>query len=252
MIGAMGRGEGASLLLAFVLLAGGCSRAPADDPARGAARPAPAPVAADTTRPEFPDAAPSDRQLPDPVRRALRRSLESWTLAWRPALPTLRLDQFARSGSRSFAAEERSVFDGSFEGADLRLMHLAVPSPDVLLVLDPYLDVELSALDGTVRATRGEEAGAVLIDLGRKEERRVLELDPGARVDGAHWLDASRAVTLVDEPAPGGRRPALYLIDVGAETVTRYAGPLAGPAEGRAARAELDRRFRAALPEVAF
>jgi hypothetical protein len=210
------------------------------------------PAVADTIRPEFPDAAPGDRQLPDPVRLAMRRPLESWTVDWRRALPSLRLDQFARSGVSSFAAEETSVFDGNVEGADLRLLYLALPSPDVLVALDPFVGLELEAGGGRVHAVRGEEPGAVLLDLRQKTERRLLDLPAGAWVDGAHWIDATRAVALVDEPVRGGRRPTLYLIDLERENVTRFAGPVASEAASREARVELDRRFRAARPEIVF
>lgn len=237
--------------LALGLAAFGCAAdpgPPVDERAAAAARAA----VPDTTPPVFPDAAPGALQIPDPVRLAMRRPVESWALAWRLALPTLRLDQFARTGVTSFAAEEASAYDGSVEGADLRLLHVVVPSPDVLLVLDPYLDLDLVADGDLVRAARGEEPGFVLVDLRRKTERKLLALPAGSRVDGAHWIDATRVVALADEPARGGRRPALYLIDVAAETVTRYAGPPAGADEGRAARRELDRRFRAARPEIVF
>lgn len=240
-------------LAALVLCAGcGGGTGEAPPPPRADAGAGAQVAVVDTTPPTFPDEAPRELQLPRPVRRALTVPAESWTLAWRLALPTLRLDQFARTGTSAFPAEETSAFDGSVEGADLRLLHLVVPSPDVMLVLDPFVDLELERQGDVVRARRGDEPGAVLVDLRQKTERKLLALPAGARVDGACWLDDTRVVTLVDEPARGGRRPALYLLDVKREVATHYAGPVAGPGESRAARAELDRRFRAARPGVVF
>ena len=208
----------------------------------------------DTTRMEFPDAAPGELQLPLPVRRAVRQPLESWTLAWHAALPSLRLDQFERTGVVSFAGVDEGPFVGNLEGEDLRLLHLVVPSPDVLLVLDPWLDLDLLAggEGDAVRVVRGLEPGVGLVDLRRRSERRLFDFPGGTRVDGAHWIDEQRVVVMTDEPAKGGRRPTLHLVDVGAETDTRYAGPVARASEARLARAELDRRFLAARPALAF
>ncbi len=172
-------------------------------------------------------------------------------LSWRLALPALRLDQFERGTALSFATEEATPYDGAFEGADLRLQHLVVPSPDVWLLVDPFLDLELEATDdGGVRALRVDEPGVAVLDLKARTERRVIDLPAGSCVDGAHWLDERRVAVLVDQPARGGRRPVVYLVDVAAENAMPYAGPVAEPADARAARTDLDRRFRAARPAV--
>jgi hypothetical protein len=240
--------------LAFVLV--GCSGEDAAERGAAAGRAAAAErlalrAGADTLGPGSPDAAPGERQLPTPIRRALRKPLETWTLSWRLALPMLRLDQFERGATVSFAAEEATPYDGGFEGADLRLQHLVVPSPEVWLLVDPFLDLELEpADDGGVRAVRGDEPGVAVLDLRARTERRVLDLPAGSCVDGAHWLDARRVAVLVDEPARGGRRPVVYLVHIAGENAVRYAGPVADPAEARAARTDLDRRFRAARPAL--
>jgi hypothetical protein len=260
-IDAAGRGGASLLLLAFAWAGGGCSPGgggTAGDAATtspgAAVASAPAAAVPDTTRPTFPDAAPGSLQLPNPIRRAVRQPLESWTLAWHAALPTLRLDQFERTGVASFAGVDEGPFAGNVEGADLRLLHLVVPSPDVLLVLDPWLDFELlpAGEGGVVRVVRGLDPGVGLVDLRGRTERRLFDLPPGTRVDGAHWIDEHRVVVLTDEPARGGRRPAFHLVDVRAETATRYAGPVAGGTEAREARLELDRRFLVARPALAF
>jgi hypothetical protein len=243
----------ATLLLVLALGSAGCSPAPEEAPPADATRSASA-AAGDTTRPEFPGAAPGERQLPSPLRRAVRQALEPWTLAWHAALPGLRLDQFERTSITSFAGVDEGTFVGSLDGTDLRLLHLVVPSPDVLLVLDPWLDLELlPAPDGdAVRVVRGSEPGVGLVDLRQRVERRLFDLPAGTRVDGAHWIDDRRALVLTDEPAPGGRRPALHVIDLDAATDTRYAGPWAPVDEAGLARRELDRRFLAARPALAF
>jgi hypothetical protein len=247
------------LLLVFALAAPGCSpgadeasRAAAEAEAAAAREKAAAPP--DTTRPAFADAAPGELQLPTPVRRAVRQPLEWWTLAWHSALPTLRLDQFARAGVVSFAGVDEGPFSGNLEGEDLRLQHLVVTSPDARLLLDPWLDLELvgGAEGEAVRVVRGLEPGVGLVDLGRQSERRLFDLPGGSRVDGAFWIDDRRVIVVTDEPARGGRRPGLHLVDVAAETDTRYLGPVADAADARQARAELDRRFIAARPALAM
>lgn len=254
-IAASGRGGAIGLLLVLAFAAAGCSSAPDEDAVRAAAAArAATPAPFDTTRPEFADAAPGALQLPLPVRREIRQALEPWRLAWHAALPSLRLDQFARAGVVSFAGGDVGTFSGNVEGVDLRLLHLVVPSPDALLVLDPWLDLELMAggQGEAVRVVRGPEPGVGLVDLRNRKERRLFDLPAGSRVDGAHWLDFRRVIVLSDEPARGGRRPALHLVDVQAETDTRYLGPLAGAAEARRARIELDRRFLAVRPALAY
>jgi hypothetical protein len=244
-------------LVVLAMLVQGCASEPpasahGGSPAESSAA---AVTVADTTRPEFPGAAPGERQLPAPVRRAVRRQLESWTLAWHAALPSLRLDQFERAGTISFAGVDEGPFVGSVEGTDLRLLHLVVPSPDVLLVLDPWLDLELVGVegeDGVVRVMRGDEPGVGLVDLRARRERRLFDLPAGSRVDGAHWIDDHRVIVLSDEPARNGRRPAFHLVDVTAETATRYDGPVVSREDAREARLELDRRFLAARPALAF
>src|SRR5262245_32669280 len=117
----------ALVALAGLTLAAGCSSAPPDagNPAPGAATNANVSAAVpDTMRPEFPDAAPGEKQLPAPVLRAVRGPLESWTLAWHDALPTLRLDQFARSEVVPFVPDDEGPFVGGVEGTDLRLLYL--------------------------------------------------------------------------------------------------------------------------------
>ena len=245
----------AILLLLLAFLVPGCS---ADDSAergaaegRRAARERAAHTVSDTPAVAALDAAAGDRQLPEPIRKSLRQPLESWILSWRLALPTLRLDQFARGATRSFAAEEATPYDGSFADAELRLQHLVVPSPAVWLLIDPFLDLELEATaEGGIRALRIDEPGIAFVDLQARTRRRVLDLPAGACVDGAYWLDERRVVVLVDEPAPSGRRPVLYLVHVAAENAVRYAGPVAAAADARAARTDLDRRFRAARPDL--
>lgn len=261
-IGTKRRGGASRLLLAFALAACGCS--PGGSGATSGATTTAgndetvnaivSAAMSDTTRPTFPDAAPGALQLPTPVRRAVRQPLESWTLAWHAALPTLRLDQFERTGVSSFAGVDEGRFVGNLDGADLRLLHLVVPSPDVMLVLDPWLDLELvaGADGGVVRVVRGGEPGVGLVDLRGRSERRLFDLPAGTRVDGAHWIDEHRVVVLTDEPARGGRRPAFHLVDVHAETDTRYAGPVADAGDAREARLELDRRFLVARPALAF
>lgn len=243
------------LLLVFVLLPG-CVGGGSPPPARAVSTAAPGTQSAafDTTRPEFPGAAPGELQLPAPVRRAVRRELESWTLAWHAALPALRLDQFERDAVRSFAGVDEGPFVGNVAGADLRLLHLAVPSPDVLLVLDPWLEYDLvpGGEGNAVRVVRVDEPGVGIVDLRARRERRLLELPSGSRVDGAHWIDEKRVVVMSDEPARGGRRPVLHLLDLGTQTDTRYVGPLAGSEDAGLARQELDRRFLASRPALAF
>jgi len=246
----------AAAAVLLTLLVVGCSGDDAEERGAAAGRAAAveriaARAGADTLAPPFPDAAPGDRQLPAPIRRALRKPLETWTLSWRIALPTLRLDQFERGSAISFAAEEATPYDGAFAGADLRLQHLVVPSPDVWLLVDPFLDLELEPTDdGGVRAVRVDEPGVAVLDLRARTERRVIDLPAGACVDGAHWLDQARVAVLVDEPARGGRRPVVYLVDIAAENAQRYLGPVADPAEARMARTDLDRRFRATRPSL--
>jgi hypothetical protein len=242
----------AALIVACIA---GCSGEDAADRAVAAGRSAAAGRAVhagtDTLAPPSPDAAAGERQLPAPIRQALRRPLESWTLSWRLALPMLRLDQFERGTALSFAAEEATPYDGGFAGADLRLQHLVVPSPDAWLLVDPFLDLELESTDdGSIRAVRVDEPGVAVLDLRARTERRVIDLPAGSHVDGANWLDERRVAVLVDEPARGGRRPVVYLVDVVAANAVPYAGPVADPADARAARTDLDRRFRAARPAV--
>lgn len=246
---------GAFGLLALACVIGGCSTGANQDVPRAEATSSTAtPAPFDTTRPQFADAAPGELQIPLPIRREVRHELEPWTLAWHAALPTLRLDQFARAGTVSFAGVDEGTFSGNIEGADLRLLHLVVPSPDALLVLDPWLDLELVAggEGEAVRVVRGPEPGVGLVDLRSRRERRLFDLPAGSRVDGAHWLDFQRVIVLTDEPARGGRRPAFHLVDVKAETDTRYLGPVAGAADAREARRRLDRRFLAARPALAM
>ena len=249
------RGGAFGLLLVVAWAAGGCSTGPSRDATPDTTIPSAAtPAPSDTARPEFADAAPGELQIPLPIRREIRDPLEPWRLAWHAALPTLRLDQFARTGIVSFAGVDDGTFSGNLEGADLRLLHLVVPSPDALLVLDPWLDLELIAggEGEAVRVVRGPEPGVGLVDLRSRRERRLFDLPAGSRVDDAHWLDFHRVLVLTDEPARGGRRPALHLVDVKAETDTRYLGPVAAPADAREARIRLDRRFLAVRPALAM
>jgi len=241
------------LVLAAFLATTGCG--PSGPAPRGVARADSnaEPTAADSALLESPDAVPRDLRLPEPVRRDVRAPLESWILAWRRSIPNLHVDQFARAASVTFVDDEPTPYAGSLEGAELRLRHLVVPSPTVHLLVDPFIEFELEPVENggdLVRAVRVHEPGVVLVDLGSRTERRLLELPLGTRVDGAHWIDERRFVVFADEPAKGGRRPVLYLVHVAAGNALRYTGPTVAPEEAEAARTDLDRRFRAARPDL--
>jgi hypothetical protein len=78
---------------------------------------------------------------------------------------------------------------------------------------------------------------------------------PGARIDGAFWLDDSRFVVFAGErleanPWRGG--PVLYVVDLEKASVERYAGPGSDHDDFVLVSHDLDRLFRKRLPEVTF
>src|SRR5688572_28970864 len=97
------------------------------------------------------DAAP-EKQLPAEVKDSLKGEIEPWLFAWRAGLGTFRMDELGATGTRPLALDRLEPFDGNAPGEDLRLLHLALPSPGGTTLLDPYVDWTLTS-DGTnVRA----------------------------------------------------------------------------------------------------
>jgi len=200
--------------------------------------------------------APAEKQLPADVEDALKGTIEPWLIAWRVPLGTFRVTELARTGEQVLPEDDATPFDGNAEGADLRLLYLAIPSPGGGILLDPHLEWTLEGEAGHVRATRDGLPGAELIDLSTRIRTHVLDArGPGARVDGAAWIDDGRFVVFAAErfesnPWSGG--PVLYVVDTTRGTVTRYAGPETDYEGFRTVGGGFDRRFRAALPDVAF
>ena len=200
--------------------------------------------------------APAEKQLPADVQGAIKGTIEPWLIAWRVPLGTFRATELARTDQQALPEDDVTPFDGNAEGADLRLLYLAIPSPAGGILLDPHLEWTLAGEPGHVVAARDRSPGAELIDLTTRIRTHVLDArGPGARVDGAAWIDDDRFVVFAAErfesnPWRGG--PVLYVIDIAHGTVTRYAGPETDYEGFRTVGGGFDRRFRAALPDVVF
>lgn len=200
--------------------------------------------------------APAAKQLPDDVKRALRGTIEPWLFAWRVGLGTFRLDELASTDTHELALDRMEPFDGNAPGEDLRLLHFALPSPTGTTLLDPYRDWTLTEASEGVRARRDGDATVDLIDLKARVRRTLLDARPPyGRFDGAFWLDDRRIVLLAAErfdanPWRGG--PVLYLVDLDADKVTRFAGPDLDFDAWKAVEADLERRFKKGLPALHF
>src|SRR6188472_4114774 len=84
------------------------------------------------------------KQLPADVKEALKGEIEPWLFAWRVGLGTFRVDELGATGTRPLALDRLEPFDGNAPGEDLRLLHLALPSPGGTTLLDPYVDWTLT------------------------------------------------------------------------------------------------------------
>jgi len=200
--------------------------------------------------------APADQQLPADIKETLKGDIEPWLFAWRVGLGTFRVDELALTGIRPLALDRLEPFDGNAPGEDLRLLHLALPSPAGAMLLDPYLDWTLTSRDDQVYARRDGQATVALIDLKSRVRQRLFDArSPFGRFDGAIWLDSDRFVVFAAErfdPNPWRGGPVLYLVDLKAGTVTRYQGPGVDFEDFRMVEKDLDRRFRSSLPDVIF
>jgi hypothetical protein len=200
--------------------------------------------------------APAGKQLPALIKQSLKGEIEPWLFAWRVGLGTFRVDQLANTGTRPLAEGGLEPFDGNAPGEDLRLLHLALPSPGGETVLDPYLDWTLTAQGEHVIARRDGRAAVAVIDLRSKVRQRLLDARPPfGRFDGAMWLDAQRCVLYAAErfdanPWRGG--PVLYVVDMVDGTVTRYQGPGVDFAGFKLVEKDLERRFRLRMPNLRF
>lgn len=258
-------------LACAALLACGCDAQDENDAARLAARPKPrtaldveaaraaATGAASGARgagPGLAGDAPAAQQLPEGVKVALKGGIEPWLFAWRVGLGTFRVDELARTGAHPLALDRLEPFDGNAPGEDLRLLHLALPSPGGYAVLDPYLDWTLSARDEQVYARRDGRPTIALIDLRSHVRQQLFDARPPfGRFDGAQWLDADHFVVYAAErfePNPWRGGPVLYLVDLPAGTATRYAGPAVDFAGFRLVEQDLERRFRKGMPDLIF
>ena len=258
--------------LALVLLLAGCSPSSDEDARVAAAQAAAKPkTALDTeatrlaTTAAAPGAlgpavlqgdAPAEKQLPKDVKDALKGEIEPWLFAWRIGLGTFRVDELARTDTQTLVEDGLEPFDGNAEGQDLRLLYLAIPSPKGGVLLDPYLDWTLAGEAGRVRAEHDGFASVDLIDLNTRIRQHVLDgRGPGARIDGAFWLDDARFVVFAgerNEPNPWQGGPVLYVVDLEKATIERYAGPSGDHAAFTLVTHDLDRLFRKRLPEVSF
>ena len=197
-----------------------------------------------------------EKQVPADVKESLKGEIEPWLFAWRAGLGTFRMDELGATGTRPLALDRLEPFDGNAPGEDLRLLHLALPSPGGTILLDPYVDWTLTSDGTSVRAERDGEPTVALIDLKSRVRQRLFDArPPHGRIDGALWLDEKRFVVLAAErfdasPWRGG--PVLYLVDLAKATVTRYQGPALEFDGFKVVEKDLERRFRKSLPEVLF
>ena len=202
------------------------------------------------------DSAPEAAQLPKDVTDALRGSIEPWVFAWRAGLGTCRLDQFERTGSWPISLENLEPYDGNAEGEDLRLLYLAIPSPTVTQVADPYLDWSLVQDGEIVRAHRDGLPGVALIDLGQRVRQRLIAARaPGDRIDDALWIGEQRLVVLAAERTgknPYRGSPVVYVLELGRGTVSRYEGPAGDFEACETVRRALERRLHARLKDLVF
>lgn len=252
----------------------GTAPAPETDPSIPAPKPTPTPTPTPATTPAlpptgttpvgiappkpeeimFPGSAPVELQLPDATMRELRRPTESWVFAWRIGLGTFRLDQLERKVTRPLPSDQTTTYNGNAYGEDLRLLHLAIPSPEATRLVDPHLDIDLVARGEGIVARRTRTAGVEYIDLKRRTSQRVLSGGEGTRFDGAHWIDGDRFVVFAAERREGPEwlgGPSLYLVNLAEKTITRYDGPAGDQEAWERVRLELERRFRAERPALA-
>ena len=70
-----------------------------------------------------------------------------------------------------------------------------------------------------------------------------------------YWIDATHLLVLASERIdanPFGGGPVLYVVDLAAATVTRYAGPSVPYDDFEAVRAELDRKMKVGNRDLDF
>jgi hypothetical protein len=206
--------------------------------------------------PGFVGDAPAAQQLPADAKIALKGEIEPWLFSWRVSLGTFRVEELAQTGTRPLALDRLEPFDGNAPGEDLRLLHLALPSPGGTTVLDPYLDWSLTARGDQVYAHRDGRATVALIDLKSHVRQHLFDARaPYGRFDGAQWLDADRFVVYAAErfePNPWRGGPVVYLVDLAAGTATRFQGPAVDYAGFKLVEKDLERQFRKGLPDVIF
>jgi hypothetical protein len=194
------------------------------------------------------------KQLPADVKEALKGEIRAVAVRWRVGLGTFRVDELGATGARPAARPDGAV-RRQRAGEDLRLLHLAMPSPGGTTLLDPYVDWTLTSDGTTVRAVRDGDPTVELIDLKNRVRQRLFDArQPYGRIDGAIWLDetASRFSPPSASRRTRGSAAVLYLVDLSKESVTRYEGPPLDFEGFKLVEKDLERRFRKNLPDVLF
>ncbi len=171
----------------------------------------------------------------------IESKLKDWFDHWRKWLPDLTGESLRRQYAGPYSFIPPYPWDPDRSWVKLK-SRTFIPSPDSSMLLDPYVTMEIFIKDGRVQWGFDVDVGVGLADLKAEKFGRILYTGPSMVYEEAAWLADSIVVVAGREYVFKGDPPlyrpdssfyvlTLDIIDLGADSLSHWAGPRVGEAE---------------------
>ncbi|MDD5110317.1 MAG: hypothetical protein PHI63_03805 [Patescibacteria group bacterium] len=171
------------------------------------------------------------------ISGVVESKLPLWVSYWQKITPNFSLDNFQNVSSRSIGVLRNYLYDGTTAQEKLR-KKIIIYSPDRTSFVDPYGSMQLTEVNGTVRAAFDADSSVTLVDTASSVAQQLLFCGPACGFDDAIWIDNNTLIVLGSSeyyPENGEERciegtmctvvATVHVYDLTNDTVTLWYGP---------------------------